>query len=74
MLASPPALLKSAVPTVPVGSIEDIIALADKQRDMQFKIMVKNCVRLVSIKPGRLEINLTDNCAEDASDRSVAEA
>ena len=52
---------RRSTPAVPVGSIEDIISLADKQRDMQFKIMVKNCVRLVSIKPGRLEINLTEN-------------
>ena len=48
-------------PAVPVTSIADIVALADKQRNMQFKILVKNCVRLVSIKPGRLEINLTDD-------------
>ncbi len=53
-------IVEEPVPTVTLGSIEDIIALADKQRDMQFKIMVKNCVRLVSIKPGRLEINLTE--------------
>lgn len=55
-----PQIGEEAVPSVQIGSIEDIIALADKQRDMQFKIMVKNCVRLVSIKPGRLEINLTE--------------
>ncbi|MCO4316847.1 DNA polymerase III subunit gamma/tau [Phyllobacterium sp. 21LDTY02-6] len=48
-------------PAVPVATIGDIIDLADKHRDMQFKIMVKNCVRLVSIHPGRLEINLTPN-------------
>nr|WP_112528695.1 DNA polymerase III subunit gamma/tau [Phyllobacterium sp. T1293] len=47
--------------SVPVNSIADIIALAEKERNMQFKILVKNCVRLVSIKPGRLEINLTDD-------------
>ncbi len=58
---APPQPAIEADPAVPVGSIEDIIALADKQRDMQFKIMVKNCVRLVSIRPGRLEINLTEN-------------
>jgi DNA polymerase-3 subunit gamma/tau len=56
-----PPVIEEPAPTVPVNSIEDIIALAEKQRDMQFKIMVKNCVRLVSIKPGRLEINLTEN-------------
>jgi DNA polymerase III subunit gamma/tau len=47
--------------TVPVNSLADIVALADKHRDMQFKIMVKNCVRLVAIAPGRLEIGLTDD-------------
>ncbi|EJN05315.1 DNA polymerase III, subunit gamma/tau [Phyllobacterium sp. YR531] len=56
-----PAIVEEVTPSVPLGSIEDIVALADKQRDMQFKIMVKNCVRLVSIKPGRLEINLTES-------------
>jgi DNA polymerase-3 subunit gamma/tau len=60
-IAPPQPVVEEATPAVPVNSIEDIIALADKQRDMQFKIMVKNCVRLVSLKPGRLEINLTDN-------------
>ncbi|ATU92848.1 DNA polymerase III subunit gamma/tau [Phyllobacterium zundukense] len=59
-IAPPPPAVEEG-PAVPVDSIEDIIALAEKQRDMQFKIMVKNCVRLVSLKPGRLEINLTDN-------------
>ena len=54
-------VIEQPAPLVPVASIEDIIALADSHRDMQFKIMVKNCVRLVSLKPGRLEINLTEN-------------
>ena len=57
----PQPAIEDVTPAVPLSSIEDIIALADKQRDMQFKIMVKNCVRLVSIRPGRLEINLTEN-------------
>ncbi|WP_255607315.1 DNA polymerase III subunit gamma/tau [Phyllobacterium lublinensis] len=60
-IVPPVPAVEEAPPAVPVGSIEDIISLADKQRDMQFKIMVKNCVRMVSIKPGRLEINLTEN-------------
>jgi DNA polymerase-3 subunit gamma/tau len=57
---APQAVVVEPAPSVPLASIEDIVTLADKQRDMQFKIMVKNCVRLVSIKPGRLEINLTE--------------
>jgi DNA polymerase-3 subunit gamma/tau len=48
-------------PSVPISSLADIVALADKYRDMQFKILVKNCVRLSSIAPGRLEIGLTDD-------------
>ncbi|MEN5296797.1 DNA polymerase III subunit gamma/tau [Brucella sp. TWI559] len=48
-------------PSVPINSLNDIVALADKFRDMQFKILVKNCVRLSSIAPGRLEIGLTDD-------------
>ena len=60
-VAPPQPVMEQAAPDVALDSIEDIIALADKQRDMQFKIMVKNCVRLVSIRPGRLEINLTES-------------
>ncbi|EFM58025.1 DNA polymerase III subunit gamma/tau [Brucella sp. 6810] len=48
-------------PSVPINSLQDIVALADKYRDMQFKILVKNCVRPASIAPGRLEIGLTDD-------------
>ena len=48
-------------PSVPVNSLHDIVTLADKHRDMQFKILVKNCVRLAAIAPGRLEIGLTDD-------------
>ncbi|SDP79019.1 DNA polymerase III, tau subunit [Phyllobacterium sp. YR620] len=60
-VAPPVVVEQPQSPAVAVESIEDIVALADKHRDMQFKIMVKNCVRLVSMKPGRLEINLTEN-------------
>lgn len=48
-------------PSVPINNLADIVALADKYRDMQFKILVKNCVRLSSIAPGRLEIGLTED-------------
>jgi len=48
-------------PSVPVNTLNDIVAMADKHRNMQFKILVKNCVRLASIAPGRLEIGLTDD-------------
>ncbi|MFC0244823.1 DNA polymerase III subunit gamma/tau [Falsochrobactrum ovis] len=48
-------------PSVNIASLDDIVALADKYRDMQFKILVKNCVRLASVAPGRLEIGLTED-------------
>lgn len=48
-----------AVETVPVTSLADIVALADQNRDMTFKVLVKRCVRLVRIEPGRLDVSLT---------------
>jgi len=44
---------------VPLKSLADIANLADKHRDMAFKVQFKRCVRLVSIEPGKLEVNLT---------------
>ena len=43
---------------VPVTSLADIATLADANRDMAFKVLVKRCVRLVRIEPGRLDVNL----------------
>ncbi|CAN0654374.1 DNA polymerase III subunit gamma/tau [Nitratireductor aquimarinus] len=43
---------------VPLRSLEDIAKLADANRDMAFKVRFKSYVRLVSIEPGRLEVNL----------------
>jgi DNA polymerase-3 subunit gamma/tau len=48
-------------PAVPVKSLADIVALADQQRDMAFKVQVKRCVRLVRIEPGRIDVSLTDD-------------
>ncbi|RUV72636.1 MAG: DNA polymerase III subunit gamma/tau [Mesorhizobium sp.] len=48
-------------PPVPVKSLADIVALADAQRDMAFKVLVKRCVRLVRIEPGRIDVSLTDD-------------
>ncbi len=47
------------VEAVPVTSLADIAALADANRDMAFKILLKRCVRLVRIEPGRLDVSLT---------------
>ncbi|GAA4531560.1 DNA polymerase III subunit gamma/tau [Chelativorans composti] len=45
-------------PEVPVRSLADIAALAESHRDIAFKILFKRHVRLVSIEPGRLTVNL----------------
>ena len=47
------------VEAVPVTTLADIVALADQHRDMTFKVLVKRCVRLVRIEPGRLDVSLT---------------
>ncbi len=47
-------------PAVPVTSLSDIASLAEEHRDMQFKVRLKQFVRLVGIEPGRLNISLVD--------------
>ncbi|PZV37365.1 DNA polymerase III subunit gamma/tau [Mesorhizobium kowhaii] len=44
---------------VPLKSLADIVALADAQRDIAFKVLVKSCIRLVRIEPGRIDVGLT---------------
>ncbi|MFC5584913.1 DNA polymerase III subunit gamma/tau [Nitratireductor kimnyeongensis] len=51
----------AAPDAVPLKSLEDIAKLADAKRDMAFKVLLKRCVRLVSIEPGRLDISLTED-------------
>ena len=51
------------VESVAIGSLEDMVALAEKHRDIAMKVQIRTGVRLVRIEPGRLEINL----APDAS-------
>ena len=51
------------VEEVAVTSLEDMVALAEKHRDIAMKVQIRTGVRLVRIEPGRLEINL----APDAS-------
>lgn len=49
----------TAPAAVQVKSLADIAALADSNRDMAFKVLLKRCVRLVSLDPGRIEVSLT---------------
>jgi DNA polymerase-3 subunit gamma/tau len=46
---------------VPLKSLADIVALADAQRDIAFKVLVKSCIRLVRIEPGRIDVGLTSD-------------
>ncbi len=48
-------------PPVVVKSIADIVALADSNRDLAFKVLVKRCIRLVRVEPGRLDVGLTED-------------
>jgi DNA polymerase-3 subunit gamma/tau len=56
---APQAVPEPESDAVPLKSLADIANLADKHRDMAFKVQFKRCVRLVSIEPGKLEVNLT---------------
>jgi DNA polymerase III subunit gamma/tau len=47
-------------PQVTVASLADITTLADKHRDIHFKLLVEKYVALVKIEAGRLDINLRD--------------
>ncbi|MBZ9992426.1 DNA polymerase III subunit gamma/tau [Mesorhizobium sp. BH1-1-4] len=46
---------------VPLKSLADIVALADAKRDIAFKVLIKSCIRLVRIEPGRIDVGLTDD-------------
>ncbi|MDM7849707.1 DNA polymerase III subunit gamma/tau [Pseudochrobactrum kiredjianiae] len=46
---------------VRIRDLNDIVNLAGNKRDLQFKILVKNFVRLVSIGQNRMEIALTEH-------------
>jgi DNA polymerase III subunit gamma/tau len=47
--------------SAPLKSLADIIALADAQRDIAFKVLVKSCIRFVRIEPGRIDVGLTSD-------------
>lgn len=58
---------------VRIRDLNDIVNLAGNKRDLQFKVLVKNFVRLVSIGQNRMEIALTEHApktlATDMSQR-----
>ena len=64
LVAETPAPQFTAAPEVvieAVTSLNDIIALAEKRRDMQMKIQIRRCVHMGTIRPGVLEIGLSDD-------------
>jgi len=57
--APAPAVQQEQQPAV--ASLADIAALAEKNRDVQLKVLLRRCVRPVRIQPGQIEISLTDD-------------
>tara|TARA_R110002020_G_scaffold285595_1_gene501110 strand:- start:18203 stop:20044 length:1842 start_codon:yes stop_codon:yes gene_type:complete len=51
------------VQEVAIGSLEDMVALAEKYRDIAMKVQIRTNVRLVRLEPGRLEISLTPDAS-----------
>ncbi|MFC5387645.1 DNA polymerase III subunit gamma/tau [Aquamicrobium segne] len=49
------------LPQVSISSLNDMIALADAQRDIAFKVSIKRYIRPVRIEPGHAEVNLTED-------------
>ena len=55
----PPVAEPEPAPTVQIASLADIAALADRHRDLAFKVQLKRCMRPVRIQPGQIEVSLT---------------
>jgi DNA polymerase III subunit gamma/tau len=54
-----PALqIETAKPAIQLNSLADVIKLADQNRDIQFKVLIKQYVRPVSFGEGRIEVAL----------------
>ena len=54
-----PAITEAA-PLVTIASLADIAELAEKKRDIHFKIQFRKYVSLVKLEQGRLDINLSE--------------
>lgn len=57
----PERTIEVEAPAVPINSLEDIDALAEKNRDPLIKVNIRKCVRLVAVSPGNLSITLTED-------------
>jgi DNA polymerase-3 subunit gamma/tau len=56
----------------PIACLEDIVALAARERDLPLKIALEEKVRLVRIEPGRLEIDIEEAAPADLANRLSA--
>jgi DNA polymerase-3 subunit gamma/tau len=56
-----PAPVAEQQPAITIRGIADIVALADANRDMTLKVLIRRCVRPVRIEPGLLDVSLTDD-------------
>ncbi len=61
MRAAPEPAPSEAAPEAgpAVRSLADVVQLAEANRDLAFKVLLKRCVRPVKVEPGRLEVSLT---------------
>jgi DNA polymerase-3 subunit gamma/tau len=59
--------MKSA--PVSVKSFEDVAALAGKHRDIKLKLALEENTRLVSFRPGHIELNLLDGAPSDLANQ-----
>jgi len=50
-----------AKPSVPVYSMQDLVDLAEKNRDPLMRVNLRKCIRPVSIEPGKLAVSLTED-------------
>lgn len=53
--------MEPAAPLVPITTLDDVAALAEKHRDPLLKVRIRKFVRPVSIEQGRMAITLTDD-------------
>ena len=44
-----------------VGTIQDVVSLAELHRDLAFKVLLKRCVRPVKIEQNKMEVSFTDD-------------
>ena len=47
------------VPAVSLKSLADVAQLAETNRDIAFKVLVRRCIRPVKFEPGKIEVSLT---------------